>query len=112
MSFVLFYGNDSSDLVYLGYAGSMNEEIKTDNAPAARGLLSQAVISGNLIFTAGQIHLTTDGKLVGDVDFDAALGVAGLITPSRRGIGPMTITMLLRNTLNAYKARKITRKPL
>lgn len=48
-----------------------------------------------------------DGKLVGDVDFEAAQGVAGLITPSRRGIGPMTITMLLRNTLNAYKARKL-----
>ncbi|MFP6654117.1 MAG: bifunctional methylenetetrahydrofolate dehydrogenase/methenyltetrahydrofolate cyclohydrolase FolD [Myxococcota bacterium] len=47
-----------------------------------------------------------DGKLVGDVDFEAAQGVAGLITPSRRGIGPMTITMLLRNTLNAYVARK------
>ena len=51
-----------------------------------------------------------DGKLVGDVDFAAAQGIAGLITPSRRGIGPMTITMLLRNTLNAYKARKITWK--
>lgn len=47
-----------------------------------------------------------DGKLVGDVDFEAAQGVAGIITPSRRGIGPMTITMLLRNTLEAYKARK------
>jgi methylenetetrahydrofolate dehydrogenase (NADP+)/methenyltetrahydrofolate cyclohydrolase len=47
-----------------------------------------------------------DGKLVGDVDFEAALGVAGLLTPSRRGIGPMTITMLLRNTLHAYRARK------
>lgn len=47
-----------------------------------------------------------DGKLVGDVDFEAAQGVAGLITPSRRGIGPMTITMLLRNTLHAYRARK------
>jgi methylenetetrahydrofolate dehydrogenase (NADP+)/methenyltetrahydrofolate cyclohydrolase len=47
-----------------------------------------------------------DGKLVGDVDFEAALGIAGLITPSRRGIGPMTITMLLRNTLHAYRARK------
>ena len=46
-----------------------------------------------------------DGKLVGDVDFEAALGVAGIITPSRRGIGPMTITMLLRNTLHAYRAR-------
>ena len=47
-----------------------------------------------------------DGSLVGDVDFDAAQGVAGIITPSRRGIGPMTITMLLRNTLEAYKTRK------
>jgi methylenetetrahydrofolate dehydrogenase (NADP+)/methenyltetrahydrofolate cyclohydrolase len=47
-----------------------------------------------------------DGKLVGDVDFDSALGVARLITPSRRGIGPMTITMLLRNTLLAYRNRK------
>lgn len=47
-----------------------------------------------------------DGQLVGDVDFDAVLGVAGLITPCRRGIGPMTITMLLRNTLHAYRARK------
>lgn len=46
-----------------------------------------------------------DGKLIGDVDFDAALGIAGFITPSRRGIGPMTITMLLRNTLVAHKAR-------
>lgn len=47
-----------------------------------------------------------DGKLVGDVDFEAALGTASLITPSRRGIGPMTITMLLRNTLHAYTSRK------
>lgn len=47
-----------------------------------------------------------DGKLVGDVDFEAVQGIASLITPSRRGIGPMTITMLLRNTLRAYRARK------
>jgi methylenetetrahydrofolate dehydrogenase (NADP+)/methenyltetrahydrofolate cyclohydrolase len=47
-----------------------------------------------------------DGQLVGDVDFEAAQGIASIITPSRRGIGPMTITMLLRNTLHAYKSRK------
>jgi methylenetetrahydrofolate dehydrogenase (NADP+)/methenyltetrahydrofolate cyclohydrolase len=44
-------------------------------------------------------------RQVGDVDFDAALGVAGLITPSRGGVGPLTITMLLRNTLEAYRSR-------
>jgi len=42
---------------------------------------------------------------VGDVDFDAALGTAGLLTPSRGGVGPLTITMLLRNTLEAYRSR-------
>ena len=46
-----------------------------------------------------------DGELVGDVDFEAARGVAGLLTPHRGGIGPMTITMLLRNTLQAYRDR-------
>jgi methylenetetrahydrofolate dehydrogenase (NADP+)/methenyltetrahydrofolate cyclohydrolase len=47
-----------------------------------------------------------DGKLVGDVDFEAAQGIAGVLTPSRRGIGPLTITMLMRNTLLAYRRRK------
>jgi methylenetetrahydrofolate dehydrogenase (NADP+)/methenyltetrahydrofolate cyclohydrolase len=46
-----------------------------------------------------------DGKLVGDVDFENVLGVAGLVTPPRGGVGPMTITMLLRNTLQAYRTR-------
>lgn len=45
------------------------------------------------------------GVQLGDVDFDAALGVAGLITPSRGGVGPLTITMLLHNTLEAYRRR-------
>ncbi len=45
------------------------------------------------------------GRQVGDVDFDAALGVAGLITPSRGGVGPLTITMLLYNTVQAYRRR-------
>ncbi|MEM8985508.1 MAG: bifunctional methylenetetrahydrofolate dehydrogenase/methenyltetrahydrofolate cyclohydrolase FolD [Pseudomonadota bacterium] len=40
-------------------------------------------------------------KLVGDVDFDAAKGVAGAITPVPGGVGPMTIACLLKNTLQA-----------
>ena len=47
-----------------------------------------------------------DGQLIGDVDFDAMLGHARLVTPSRGGIGSLTISMLLRNTLQAYRARK------
>jgi len=41
-------------------------------------------------------------RLVGDVDFDEAVKVAGCITPVPGGVGPMTIAMLLRNTLEAY----------
>jgi methylenetetrahydrofolate dehydrogenase (NADP+)/methenyltetrahydrofolate cyclohydrolase len=39
------------------------------------------------------------GKLCGDVDFDGVREVAGHITPVPGGVGPMTITMLLANTL-------------
>lgn len=46
-----------------------------------------------------------DGKLVGDVDTDGVQGVASIVTPHRRGVGPMTITMLLSNTLDAYEER-------
>jgi methylenetetrahydrofolate dehydrogenase (NADP+)/methenyltetrahydrofolate cyclohydrolase len=47
-----------------------------------------------------------EGVLVGDVDTEAAAGRAAIITPHRRGVGPMTITMLLRNTLDAYEERR------
>jgi methylenetetrahydrofolate dehydrogenase (NADP+)/methenyltetrahydrofolate cyclohydrolase len=43
--------------------------------------------------------------LKGDVDFDAAKEIAGSITPVPGGVGPMTITMLMRNTLNSLKYR-------
>ncbi len=41
--------------------------------------------------------------LKGDVDFDAAKEIAGSITPVPGGVGPMTITMLMKNTLKAFK---------
>ncbi len=47
----------------------------------------------------------TDDGLVGDVDFDAARERAGLITPVPGGVGPMTIAMLLRNTVAAARAQ-------
>lgn len=45
------------------------------------------------------------GELVGDVDTEGVRGIASLVTPHRRGVGPMTITMLLSNTLDAYEQR-------
>ena len=48
----------------------------------------------------------TEDGLVGDVDFDAAREVAGAITPVPGGVGPMTIAMLLHNTVRAASARR------
>jgi len=45
-----------------------------------------------------------DDRLRGDVDFDAVLPIAGWLTPVPRGVGPMTIVMLLRNTLMLARA--------
>ena len=50
-----------------------------------------------------------DGKLVGDVDFESASRVAGLITPVPGGIGPLTIAMLLVNTIRAYELQNPAR---
>ena len=44
-----------------------------------------------------------NGKLCGDVDYDAVFPVAGCITPVPGGVGPMTIAMLMKNTLMAAK---------
>lgn len=52
------------------------------------------------------INRGADGALVGDVDYQAALGVAGAITPVPGGVGPMTIACLLENTLIAAAARR------
>jgi len=46
-----------------------------------------------------------DGRLVGDVDYESAAEVAGAITPVPGGVGPMTIAVLLRNTLVAAHQR-------
>jgi methylenetetrahydrofolate dehydrogenase (NADP+)/methenyltetrahydrofolate cyclohydrolase len=55
---------------------------------------------GAIVIDVG-INRGTDGKLCGDVDFEAVREVAGWITPVPGGVGPMTITMLLANTLTA-----------
>ena len=50
-----------------------------------------------------------DGKLIGDVDTEAAKEVAGYITPVPGGTGPMTNIMLMTNTLTARPARQAQR---
>jgi methylenetetrahydrofolate dehydrogenase (NADP+)/methenyltetrahydrofolate cyclohydrolase len=57
---------------------------------------------GAVVIDVG-INRLPDGKLCGDVDFESAKEVASFITPVPGGVGPMTITMLLANTLESVE---------
>jgi methylenetetrahydrofolate dehydrogenase (NADP+) / methenyltetrahydrofolate cyclohydrolase len=68
----------------------------------ARFLKADMVRPGAVVVDVG-INRLADGKLAGDVDFEAVREVASAITPVPGGVGPMTIAMLLHNTLGAAK---------
>lgn len=68
-----------------------------------RMIKGDMVKPGAVVIDVG-INRTEDGHLVGDVDFESASAVAGWITPVPGGVGPMTIAMLMQNTLEAYRA--------
>ncbi len=66
----------------------------------AKMITGDMIKPGATVIDVG-INRQADGKLCGDVDFASAKEVAGLITPVPGGVGPMTITMLLANTLES-----------
>lgn len=65
------------------------------------GMVTGDMIKPGAIVIDVGINRLEDGRLVGDVDFESAREVAGAITPVPGGVGPMTIAMLLVNTLEA-----------
>ena len=69
---------------------------------------------GATVIDVGINRIERDGKtkLVGDVAFDEALGVAGAITPVPGGVGPMTIACLLHNTVTAACRRRGLARPV
>jgi methylenetetrahydrofolate dehydrogenase (NADP+)/methenyltetrahydrofolate cyclohydrolase len=70
-------------------------------ATGVPGLIKKEMVKpGAVVIDVGINRLET-GELVGDVDFDGVKQVASYITPVPGGVGPMTITMLLVNTIMA-----------
>jgi methylenetetrahydrofolate dehydrogenase (NADP+) / methenyltetrahydrofolate cyclohydrolase len=65
---------------------------------------------GSAVIDVG-INRRDEGGIVGDVDFEAARERAAVITPVPGGVGPMTIACLLRNTLAAAQAQRVTAAP-
>ena len=70
-------------------------------ATGKAGLVTGDMIKPGAVVIDVGINRGADGKLHGDVDFASAVEVAGAITPVPGGVGPMTIAMLLVNTLEA-----------
>lgn len=70
-------------------------------AVGRRGVLSADMVKPGAVIVDVGINRDDGGKLCGDVDFAGVSQVAGWITPVPGGVGPMTITMLLVNTLDA-----------
>jgi methylenetetrahydrofolate dehydrogenase (NADP+)/methenyltetrahydrofolate cyclohydrolase len=78
----------------------------------AKMITGDMIKPGATVIDVG-INRTPDGpnagKLCGDVDFESAKEIAGTITPVPGGVGPMTITMLLANTLEAAERTQPSR---
>ena len=72
----------------------------------ARFVGKEMVKEGAVVIDVG-INRLPDGKLAGDVDFDSVSEVASMITPVPGGVGPMTITMLMKNTVSAAKKQQL-----
>jgi methylenetetrahydrofolate dehydrogenase (NADP+)/methenyltetrahydrofolate cyclohydrolase len=70
------------------------------------GLITGPMVKQGAVVIDVGINRLPDGSIVGDVDFDSVAARAGWITPVPGGVGPMTVTMLIENTLrSAERAR-------
>ncbi len=70
------------------------------------GLITGDMVKPGAVVIDVGMNRDKDGKLCGDVDFASVDPVAGYLTPVPGGVGPMTIAMLMRNTLTAAKMQR------
>lgn len=114
ISILLSLKADSANAtVTLCHTGTVDLESHTRQADilivaagVAGGITGDMIKPGATVIDVG-INRDASGKIVGDVDFASAAEVAGAITPVPGGVGPMTVTMLLSNTVDsaAYSIR-------
>ncbi|ODS65353.1 MAG: bifunctional methylenetetrahydrofolate dehydrogenase/methenyltetrahydrofolate cyclohydrolase [Acidovorax sp. SCN 65-108] len=104
MALLLLQANATVTVTHSGTPDLSYHTRQADIVVAAVGrantLTADMVKPGAIVIDVG-INRKADGKLCGDVDFDGVKEVAGWITPVPGGVGPMTITMLLVNTIEA-----------
>lgn len=109
---LLLHKNGTVTICHSKTADLAEKTRKADILVAAVGIPNfikgDMIKPGAVVIDVG-INRVADKKLVGDVDFEEAEKVAGAITPVPGGVGPMTIAMLMRNTLKAAEINE-TRK--
>ena len=109
MALMLLQKNATVTICHSATADLKAMTLQADVIVAAVGkrnvLTADMVKPGAVVIDVGMNRIPSgepgEGKLCGDVDFDGVSQVAGYITPVPGGVGPMTITMLLVNTLEA-----------
>ena len=81
-----------------------NADILVAAVGKAKFVTPDMIKEGAVVIDVG-MNRDENGKLCGDVDYDACFDKAGYITPVPGGVGPMTIAMLMKNTLTAAKVK-------
>lgn len=81
------------------------------SATGVTGLIKEDMVKEGAIVVDIGINLLPDGKIVGDVDFERVSRRASYITPVPGGVGPVTIAMLLENTVRSAKRSEIIKSP-
>ncbi len=104
MALMLLQQNATVTICHSGTQNLKAMTLQADVIVAAVGkrnvLTADMVKPGAVVLDVG-MNRNTEGKLCGDVDFDGVKDVASYITPVPGGVGPMTITMLMVNTLES-----------
>ena len=103
MAMLLLHANGTVTMCHSKTADLKKECLEADILVVATGkakmIKADMVKPGAVVIDVG-MDRDENGKLCGDVDFDEVSKVAGYITPVPGGVGPMTIAMLMRNTLD------------
>lgn len=106
MAMLLMHANGTVTICHSRTKNLFAETKEADILVVAIGkadfITADAVKPGAVVIDVG-MNRRADGKLTGDVDFASVEPIASMITPVPGGVGPMTITMLLKNTLSAAR---------
>jgi len=82
------------------------------SATGVTGIIKGNMVKKGAIVVDIGINVLDDGRIVGDVDFDSVKERASMITPVPGGVGPVTISMLLENTLRSAERNELFKTPL